>query len=75
MFNKLICSLFGHLPEKGYAGGVGYFKVWGGGVDGVNRHHLYLECNCERCGETYRVGNVHVPNRIIKGISDGQTNS
>ena len=68
---KLRCSLFGHLPAFGYGHqeGAGYFEVVAAGVDGINRHHADLYCNCERCGERYRVGKIHIPNKYVDAIS------
>lgn len=59
--------LFGHRPAFGYKRieGEGYFKCAGIDRDGMNVHHLILDCNCERCGKTYQVGRVHVPQTYV----------
>ena len=66
---NMLCVLFGHVPEYGYYGeGEGYFDVKGICVDGINSHHASLLCNCERCGENFKVGNIHIPQEYVKNI-------
>jgi hypothetical protein len=59
----LLCSLFGHVPGYGYGNtpGSGYFEVRLGPIDGILRVHAYLFTQCERCGQKYQVGCIHVP--------------
>jgi hypothetical protein len=61
---NLICKLFGHAPltRAGYSGWVGYAAVLNSTTDGVGVTHLYLQAKCPRCGEHYRICNVHQPN-------------
>lgn len=59
---KIICSLFGHRPAFGYgrSEGYGYFTQLFDGTDGINRTHVKLRCDCERCGVNYQVGKIHL---------------
>lgn len=65
---KLLCFLFGHRPPFGYCDseGEGYFRVHCGAVDGIGRHHAALWGACERCEETYKIGNIHIPSKYTQ---------
>ena len=56
-----LCKLVGHAPltEAGWCGGVGYARVSGSVTDGIGTVHYYLKAECPRCGEEYRICNVH----------------
>jgi hypothetical protein len=58
-----LCWLFGHRPAFGYSRveGSGYMKINLMGKDGIGRLHASINSECERCGENYRVGYIHVP--------------
>lgn len=60
---NIICQLFGHMPNRGYyrTEGGGYFDLKIGNTDGIGCVHGWLYCHCERCGEYYNVGKLHVP--------------
>ena len=60
---SLLCKWFGHRPAFGYGSieGEGYFRITNCTEDGIGRVHAVLYCDCERCGEWYKVGNVHLP--------------
>ena len=60
---NMICKMFGHQPAFGWyrKPGGGYFDIKYDSTDGLGIVHATLHCNCERCGEKYQVGMVHVP--------------
>jgi hypothetical protein len=62
---SVLCVLFGHRPAFGYGNreGTGYFRTKFYAVDGCNVMHASCHCTCERCGEFYQVGMIHVPTR------------
>lgn len=72
MLGRLICRLFGHRPltTDGWCGDTGYADVQYEQTDGLNTRHLYLSTTCRRCGEEYRICNVHVPK--YEGERNGQ---
>ena len=57
------CALFGHRPAFGYGRieGEGYFEIRSIVTDGIGRRHASLYCGCERCGQRFKVGMVHLP--------------
>ena len=64
---KILCKLFGHVPEYGYgrSKGHGYFRISGTQTDGVGRIHAALTTECERCGKRYQVGMLHLPTEEV----------
>jgi hypothetical protein len=65
---KLLCKLFGHIPNPGYGrlrrpinSGEGYFDVKLAELDGVGTRHATLHTVCERCDEFYQIGRIHIP--------------
>lgn len=60
---SILCKWFGHRPAIGLSKmeGEGYFEVRLLCTDGINRTHASLHCECERCGENYQVGKIHIP--------------
>ncbi len=68
----LLCKLFGHRPAFGYghSEGQGYFQIIENARDGIGRQHAGLFCDCERCGENYKVGNIHIPQKYVDAITE-----
>lgn len=61
---SLFCKLLGHKVPPGHQGyGAKYLHVSPMAIDGINREHAGLYTDCERCGEEFRVGMVHLPER------------
>ena len=58
-----LCKLHGHKIGGGYYEREGgqYFNVQVGGIDGIDRVHCQLYTECERCGEKFQVGQIHLP--------------
>lgn len=58
-----LCRWFGHKIGGGYYKREGgeYFNVKVGPIDGIDRVHCHLYTECERCGEQYQVGMIHLP--------------
>ena len=58
---SVLCKLFGHKPltTAGWKGGVGYANIVGAPMDGLGTVHYHLQAECPRCGEKYRICNVH----------------
>lgn len=52
------CNLLGHKinTKNNYTR---YFRATGGALDGIKRHHINLYCDCDRCGENVKFGNIH----------------
>ena len=63
---NLLCKWFGHRPEPGWRGSPPYMKVIGGGIDGILRAHASIWHECERCGETYMIGYIHLTVPVIE---------
>jgi len=61
------CYFRDHVPERGWAKGLPYFRIKEKIIDGIGREHAYLEATCRRCGEKYIVGAVHLPNSRTVG--------
>ena len=59
---SLLCAMFGHKPpcESKNPGG-DYAVVYGDYEDGVHRRHAEIYADCVRCGKTYRVCRIHIP--------------
>ena len=59
---SIICKLFGHKPGMGYYNhdGGGYLTVIGGPIDGLGTEHARVFSECPRCGERFKVGNLHL---------------
>lgn len=72
---SVLCKLVGHRPSTGYTHreGAGYFKVEMDTIDGVGTQHARLYTDCDRCGQTYRVGMIHVP-KIVSPLGDDTRN-
>ena len=68
---NLLCLTFGHRPVFGYghAEGEGYLQIKNIAVDGMGHHHASLYCDCERCGENYKVGMTHIPSRYTDNVT------
>lgn len=64
--------MFGHRPAFGYGHlpNEGYFELKLGSVDGIGRQHAHLHCECERCGENYKVGNLHIPHQYVEALNE-----
>jgi hypothetical protein len=58
---NLICFAVGHKTVDGYEHCLPYFKISMTATDGIGRVHAWLETECERCGERYSIGMVHLP--------------
>jgi len=63
---SILCSILGHKPpvyaEKGwYSPGQEYGKLSHFEADGIKRVHAYVEGECARCGESFRMARVHLP--------------
>ena len=69
---SIICKLFGHRPQFGWGNseGHGYFRVVNYHSDGINTHHAYLICDCERCGVNYQVGKIHIPQKYVDALTE-----
>lgn len=57
---SLICRMFGHQMPNWRD----YHKIAGDEIDGINRWHGYLKCECPRCGEVVSSGMVHLPTEL-----------
>lgn len=55
----LRCDLFGHLSAPSLYVRLGSFHV----IDGIDREHRSLVTECVRCGETFQLGIMHLPER------------
>jgi len=58
---KLLCKLFDHKSVKGWCNGMPYFRITGITTDGIGHKHARLQTECERCGEKFTIGMVHLP--------------
>lgn len=60
---SLLCKLAGHKVGSGYKDSAGekYLSVRVFAIDGINRVHCGIRTECARCGETFKVGNIHLP--------------
>lgn len=56
------CRLFGHYWDDGWWGSEPYLRARGGPVDGIDEHHILLDCECRRCGKRQHVANIHESN-------------
>jgi len=65
-----MCKHFGHIMPKGWAGGAPYLHIGNIATDGLGTKHAYLMAECERCGESWNVANVHLPKEEHNGKSD-----
>jgi hypothetical protein len=55
------CDILGHRRPQGYGRDVPYLKVRVGAVDNIGRQHADIVAVCTRCGESYNVAHVHLP--------------
>ncbi len=63
---KLTCKLFGHRHAKpGWWGDISYMKIETRGIDGIGRIHGAAYHKCERCGEHYLAGRLHLNDPAI----------
>lgn len=53
------CRLFGHRWHDGWWGSKPYLRASRGPVDGINEHHIRLDCECWRCGGRFHIANIH----------------
>jgi hypothetical protein len=60
---NILCKMFGHQIGTGYKNSIGekYLSVGGGPVDGIGRVHASIHTDCARCGELFKLGNIHLP--------------
>jgi hypothetical protein len=68
---NLICKWFGHkLPYRNRTGwfspGEQYVRMKGGYTDGIQRIHVDLYAECERCGDKYLLCRSHVNDESMK---------
>lgn len=73
---RLVCKIVGHQPpvygRKGWwSPGEEYAKVRLDGRDGIGREHAEVVGECPRCGESYRVCRIHVPQIDSKAVGNG----
>lgn len=61
MLSKLICWLFFHRTKGDKWTGAEYMDCKVGVRDGIGRVHATIYADCARCGERFRVGQIHVP--------------
>jgi len=54
-----LCKTFGHVPPRRPV----YFRVRPTAIDGLNTEHADCLAPCERCGEQFVVGHIHLPAR------------
>ena len=61
--DKRMCRHFGHKFPSDSMWGVPYLQIKAIALDGLGHEHAYLHAECERCGESYHVANVHLPRK------------
>ena len=59
----LICKAFGHTTqgENPKSPGAEYMECIPYTRDGMGTEHAYIKANCQRCGEKFDVGKIHIP--------------
>lgn len=57
----MVCDDNSHVPSRGWAGGIPYFRILPITVDGIGHQHALLEATCKKCGCKYTVGAIHLP--------------
>ena len=59
---NILCKIFGH-KIKGHtysdSSYTRYLIAESGAVDNINRHHIRIKAECDRCGDIYCIGNIH----------------
>ena len=70
-YKNLLCKWFGHMlpcyrQEGWYSPGEMYGQMIGGNVDGIQRVHVDLWAECDRCGDKFQVMKAHVPGEVMK---------
>lgn len=68
---KILCRVVGHKPpvyaKSGwYSPGEEYGRLVGAIQDGIGRVHSEVHATCARCGESFKIARVHLPERESK---------
>lgn len=59
--SAVLCWLFYHRTHGDRFSGAEYMTITTRVVDGIGRVHAEIKAPCARCGKTFRVGQVHMP--------------
>lgn len=64
---NIICRAVGHVTsgEHPRCPGEEYMEIDYFCVDGVGRKHAIIHAECQRCGDRFKVGMVHISNSIL----------